>query len=212
MKTSFKMPAITNSYQTKPLYTTLICFFLVFIPYFIIWILCWEFPTKNGNYEHNLIIMNTFIENDSMKAISWQIWTILFSLFAFYLVLPWIMKLLTINHVNIDCSPFVYSIAMFCIIFIITWLIPLTSNKWASLWYIGRFIIAIIAGALTFILSNKLTNYILSNSSIGTAIAIDFKKRQIYEDSKHDELKSFKRKEKQDKEFIELEVRSKEKR
>ncbi len=212
MKTSFKMPATTNSYQTKPLYTTLICFFLVFIPYFIIWILCWEFPSDNGIYEHNLIAMDTFIENGNNKSISWQVWTILFSLFGFYLILPWIMKLITLNHVNIDCSPFIYSTAMFCIMFIITWLIPLSDNKWSSLWFIGRFIISIVVGAIIFISSNKLINYILSNSSIGSAIAVDFKKRQTYEDEKHDELQSLKKKEKKEKEFVELEVPSKGKR
>ncbi len=206
MTNSFKTAAtVGNIGQTKPIYTSLISFFIIFVPYFIIWILCWEFNDKH------VIDMPTYIVVDGHKSISWQIWTIIFSLFGFYLLLPIILKFTTLNHVNIDCAPFFYSIATFCLIFIITWLIPLDDHKLTTLWIFGRIIIAIITTVIVFFTINKLTNYLLTNSSIGVDLAIDLKKKQEYEDQRHQELKDMKKSSKKEKEFVELEVSTKKK-
>lgn len=205
MNNSFSTAASLGHYQTKPIFTTLVSLLLVFIPYVVVWILCWEF----GSEPHTLISMPTFIQVDGFKSISWQIWTIVFSLFGFCLLLPWILKLLTLNHINIDCSPFIYGTASFCVMIFITWLIPLNDSRLSSLYVIGRIIISVVVAAIVFVITNKLINYILSNSNIGDSIAIELKNKQVAEDMRHQELKNMKKNKSKEKEFVELEVKKK---
>lgn len=192
------------NYKTPSIIVFLYSFFIILIPYLLIWLLLGDINLLNLNWILPVgVKIGELIINNHL-ALNYNIFLVIIGIFLFTIVVFIFMKFV-FKKANFDLLAFCFMFNAMGFSTIISGLLPFYESARTYI-IISRFVIVIASTLISFFVSTKLSSYFLFKYEDINRVAIDYKVEQAKLDEMKKEYSEIKKKDKSKKEetFIEI--------